>query len=115
MRIGGSSGGARAMQSPPPPSPSTSSRRDDPSRATRSELTSRATESVNLVGALARLVGKAASSPALQSTVASFAEYETTIDSTSEMLKKCQRGLADLDELLDGMSEASTRAARPGG
>ena len=79
------------------------------------ELTSRATESVSLVGALARLVGKAASSPALQSTVASFAEYETTIDSTSEMLKKCQRGLADLDELLDGMSEASTRAARPGG
>ena len=69
----------------------------------------------DLVGALARLVGKAASSPALQSTVASFAEYETTIDSTSEMLKKCQRGLADVDELLDGMSEASTRAARPGG
>ena len=75
--------------------------RDDPSRATRAELEARSAESVALVGSLARLVGKAASSPALASTVASFADYEVTIQSTQDMLSKVKQGLVDLEETLD--------------
>ena len=85
-------------------------RRDDPSRATRAELASRGAESVRLIGDLARLVGKAASSPALNSTVASFSEYETTIESTHSMLQKVRQGLVDVEELLDDC-ESSARTA----
>ena len=87
--------------------------RDDPSRATRAELEARSAESVALVGSLARLVGKAASSPALASTVASFADYEVTIQSTQDMLSKVKQGLVDLEETLDDC-EASAQAARAG-
>ena len=80
--------------------------RDDPSRATRAELATRAAESVALIGAAARMVGRAASSPALSSTVTSFAEYETTITSTHEMLQKVRQGLVDVEEMLDDCASA---------
>jgi two-component sensor histidine kinase len=88
-------------------------RRNDPSRATRAELATRAAESVALVGSLASLVGKAASSPALQSAVASFVEYEATIEATHDMLRKVQQSLVDVEEVYDDV-EASVRAARVG-
>ena len=97
------------MADPPPPSPT----RDDPSRATRAECAARAADSVAQIGNLARLVGKAASSPALQSTVASFAEYEATIDNTEVMLRKINQGLEDLEELLTDTA-AATRVRTQG-
>lgn len=86
--------------------------RADPSRATRAELTVRATECVTTLGALSRAVGKASSSPALQSTINSFAEYEPTITSTQEMLRKIHQGLIDLDNAVEDCARA-VRA--PGG
>lgn len=53
------------------------------------------------MGSLAKLVAKAASSPALHNTVTSFADYEATIESTQEMLLKVKRGLDDLEEAVD--------------
>ena len=73
----------------------------DPSTATRAELAYRIEESVAQAGVLARLVSKAASSPALQSTLTAFAEYEATIESTSEMLAKINEGMLALDEAVD--------------
>ena len=106
MEATSTTAGADAQPSP--------TRRDDPSRATRAEIAARCAESVALVGNLAKLMGKAASSPALQSTVTSFAEYETTIESTHEMLQKVQRGLEDLEEQLDECA-ASMRVTSDGG
>ena len=73
----------------------------DPSRATRAELAVRASDTVVAVGALARFVGKAASSPVLHSTVTAFAEHEGTIESTDSMLQKINQGLLHCDELVD--------------
>ena len=86
---------------------------NDPSRAARAELHGRAAETVVAIGQLARLVGKSASSPALQSTVAAFAECESTMDSTQEMLTKIQRGLLDLDVALDECAEAADGLTAP--
>ena len=82
--------------------------------ATRAEMFASATESVHQIGGLARLVGKAASSPALQSAIGSFVDYEATIESTHEMLQKVRQGLVDAEELLDDC-EASMRASRTPG
>ena len=68
----------------------------------------RSTETVALVGNLAKLVGKAASSPGLHSTVASFSEYESTMESTHEMLQKVRQGLVDLEEVLDDVALSGT-------
>ena len=85
---------------------STSPQAADPSRATRAELAVRAAESVAAVGALARSVGKAASSPALHSTVTAFTEYEQTIEQTNAMLLKVSQGLHDVEEVVDELAEA---------
>ena len=82
------------------------SARADPSKATRAELHVRATECVAALGALSRGVGKAASSPALQSTISSFAEYEQTIASTEGMLRKMHQGLIDLDHAVEECASA---------
>ena len=74
--------------------------RDDPSSHTKWELGNRGAETVAVVGSLARVVVKSASSPALKSTLAAFADYERTVDSTSEMLRKINQGMADLDEAI---------------
>lgn len=79
---------------------------DDPSRSARAELTARAEEGVAMIGQLARLVSKASSSPALQSTLAAFTEYEATIESTSEMLHKINEGMLSLDEAIEDCSRA---------
>ena len=78
----------------------------DPSKATRAELAARMAESVAAIGALAKFSGKAASSPALHSTVTSFAEHEGMIESTSTMLLKINQGLIDLDAELGEISNA---------
>ena len=88
-----------------------SPRRDDPSRATRAELATRAAESVTALGGFARLVAKAASSPALHSTVGAFMEYEGTIESTDEMLRKVHQGLVDLDEAVDDCARSARALA----
>ena len=80
----------------------------DPSKATRAELAVRASDTVVAVGALAKFVGKAASSPALHSTVTAFAEYESTLESTNSMLQKINQGLRDCDELVDEAAAALT-------
>ena len=63
-------------------------------------------ESVSSIGALAKFVGKAASSPALHSTVTAFAEYEGLIESTDRMLQKINQGLLDVEEVLDETAQA---------
>ena len=78
----------------------------DPSKVTRVELAAQMAESVSSVGALAKFVGKAASSPALHSTVIAFAEYEGLIESTDRMLQKVHQGLLDVEEVLDDTSQA---------
>ena len=83
----------------------------DPSTATRAELAYRIEESVAQAGVLARLVSKAASSPALQSTLTAFAEYEATIESTSEMLAKINEGMLALDEAVDDCQRSLAPAA----
>lgn len=82
-------------------------RREDPSRASRAEVATRTAESVAALGALARLTGKAASSPALHSTVAAFADFETTIESTHTMLQKINQGLATFDEAIEDLAQSS--------
>jgi len=76
--------------------------------ATRTDLVARAAESVAAAGALARLVSKTASSPALQAQISSFAEYEQTIESTNEMLHRVNDGLLALDESVTELEESIT-------
>ena len=85
----------------------------DPSLATRGELATRGAECVLAAGTLARLASKAASSPALQSTIASFAEHEQAIESTSEMLHRVNEGMVALDEALEDMSASLKLEDRP--
>ena len=96
------------MASPvsPPTHPPRAVGVDDPSRAARAELVAQAADSVAMIGQLARLVSKASSSPALQSTLAAFTEYEATMQSTSEMLHKINEGMLSLDEAIEDCSRA---------
>ncbi len=72
----------------------------------RQKATVTAAENVVAVGALAHQVCKATTSPALQSTITSFAEYERTITSTEEMLGKISQGLHDLESSFDDVALA---------
>ena len=87
----------------------------DPSKVTRVELAAHMAESVSSIGALAKFVGKAASSPALHSTVTAFAEYEGLIESTDRMLQKINQGLLDVEEVLDETSQAIVPAVSSDG
>ena len=86
----------------------------DPSRATRAELTLRATEGVSALGGLAKFVGKAATSPALASTITAFTDCEVTIDSTESMLRKIRQGMLDLDEMVEEALSPVPMAPREG-
>ena len=88
--------------------------RANPAAHTKSDLANRGAETVAVVGKVAQTVVKSSSSPALKSTLTAFADYERTIDSTGEMLRKINQGLADLDEALDeAVVQTATCAARP--
>ena len=89
---------ASAQPSEPP--------REDPSRLTKEELSTRGAETVAAVGALARLVAKNSVSVPLQSTIATFADYEKTITSTEEMLKKTMKGMNDMSDALDEIASS---------
>ena len=78
----------------------------DPSRAARAALAARAADSAAAVGSLARLVSKAASSPALQSSIVAFAEHEITLESTDDMLHKINEGMVSIDEAVEDMSRS---------
>ena len=73
---------------------------------TRAALAARAAESVVAAGALARLVSKNASSPTLQATIATFVEYEHTLEFTNEMLHRVNEGVLALDEAVEEISAA---------
>ena len=87
--------------------------RSNPSTHTKSELGNRGAETVGVVGNLARTVVKSSNSPALKSTITAFADYERTIDSTGEMLRKINQGLADLDEAIDEAIVQTAKCATP--
>jgi len=78
--------------------------REDPSRLTKEELSTRGAETVAAVGAIARLVAKQSVSAPLQSTISTFADYEKTIVSTEEMLRKTMKGMSDMSDALDEIS-----------
>jgi hypothetical protein len=79
--------------------------------SSRAELASRTAETVEAAGQLARLISKASSSPALQSTIAAFAEYEATIESTDMLLRKINEGMVVVDEAVEEVH--ATIAGRP--
>ena len=85
--------------------------RADPSKATRAEVAARATDSVVALGALSKAVAKASTSPALQSTIESFASCEKTIASTDGMLRKIARGLEDVGHSVDACADALSTTA----
>ena len=85
----------------------------DPSRGARAELAARAADSVIAAGSLAKLVSKAASSPALQSTLTSFAEHEHVIESTRDMLQKINEGMMALDEAVDDIGRSVAPVEAP--
>ena len=97
------------------PAPKRMEKPPDPSKVTRVELAAHMAESVSSIGALAKFVGKAASSPALHSTVTAFAEYEGLIESTDRMLQKINQGLLDVEEVLDETSQAIVPAVSSDG
>ena len=86
--------------------------REDPSRLTKEELGTRAADTVASIGAVARLLAKSSVNPQLQSTITTFADYEKTINSTEEMLKKTMKGMNDMNDALDEIS-ASLKEALP--
>ena len=86
--------------------------REDPSRLTKEELSTRGAETVAAVGAIARLVAKQSVSAPLQSTISTFADYEKTIVSTEEMLRKTMKGMSDMSDALDEISASMQGFAR---
>ena len=99
------------MQSPgsPPSSDAGTPRdtpREDPSRLTKEELSTRGAETVAAIGTIARLVAKQSVSAPLQSTISTFADYEKTLGSTEEMLKKTMKGMSDMSDALDEISSS---------
>ena len=80
--------------------------REDPSRLTKEELSTRGAETVAAVGAIARLVAKQSVSAPLQSTISTFADYEKTVVSTEEMLRKTMKGMSDMSDALDEISSS---------
>ena len=94
---------------PPPPRATghmAASPREDPSRLTKEELSTRGAETVAAVGAIARLVAKQSVSAPLQSTISTFADYEKTVVSTEEMLRKTMKGMSDMSDALDEISSS---------
>ena len=81
------------------PASSSETPREDPSRLTKEELTTRGAETVVALGTIARLVAKQSVSAPLQSTISTFADYEKTLGSTEEMLKKTMKGMSDMCDL----------------
>ena len=69
--------------------------------SSRAELASRTAETVAAAGHLAKMISKASSSPALQSTIAAFAEYEATMESTDSLLHKINEGMVVVDEAVE--------------
>ena len=92
------------LPAPPRRSQMAASPREDPSRLTKEELSTRGAETVAAVGAIARLVAKQSVSAPLQSTISTFADYEKTIVSTEEMLRKTMKGMSDMSDALDEIS-----------
>ena len=80
--------------------------REDPSRLTKEELSTRGAGTVAAVGAIARLVAKQSVSAPLQSTISTFADYEKTVVSTEEMLRKTMKGMSDMSDALDEISSS---------
>ena len=80
-------------------------------RQAKVECGTKAAESVATAGTLARATAKCASSSTLQSTIVTFAEYEKTVVSTGEMLKRIGQGCSDLDELLDDVATTLTTSS----
>ena len=80
--------------------------REDPSRLTKEELSTRGAETVAAVGAIARLVAKQAVSAPLQATISTFADYEKTVVSTEDMLRKTMKGMSDMSDALDEISSS---------
>ena len=64
------------------------------------------------MGAIARLVAKQSVSAPLQSTISTFADYEKTIVSTEEMLRKTMKGMSDMSDALDEISASMQGFAR---
>lgn len=90
--------------------PAEATPREDPSRLTKEELSRSGAETVAAVGALARLVAKNSVSAPLQSTIGTFADYEKTLGSTEEMLRKTMKGMQDMNDALD---EIATSLKQP--
>lgn len=91
--------------------------RQDPSRVAKAELEAHGVKTIEALGALARQTAQAASSPALRSAIDTFAQYETTIESTSSMLQKINQGVVDLDEAVEECAatlEGAAAGSRPG-
>ena len=109
MELGPKTVSARDAQRPRPPPPRdhmAASPREDPSRLTKEELSTRGAETVAAVGAIARLVAKQSVSAPLQSTISTFADYEKTVVSTEEMLRKTMKGMSDMSDALDEISSS---------
>ena len=95
--------------SKPPPEPT----REDPSRLTKEELSRSGAETIAAIGALARLAAKNSVSTPLQSTIGTFADYEKTLGSTEDMLKKTMKGMHDMNDALDEISASLTESLLP--
>ena len=79
---------------------------DDPSRLTKEELSTRGAETIAAIGTLVKLTAKSSASASLQSTVTTFADYEKTLTSTEDMLKKTMKGMNDMSDALDEISSS---------
>ena len=99
----------RMSTSEPPPEPA----REDPSRLTKEELSRSGAETISAIGALARLAARNSVSTPLQSTIGTFADYEKTLGSTEDMLKKTMKGMNDMNDALDEISASLKEAAPP--
>ena len=75
-------------------------------QSTSASLATRAAETVTAACQLARVVSRAASSPALQSSIAAFAEHEVTIESTETMLHKINEGMLSIDEAVEDIGRS---------
>ena len=87
----------------------TMSDRRDPSRVARVASAEHAARAIGAFGALARHTAQSATSPVLRAAITTFAQYETTIESTSQMLQKINQGIVDLDEAVEECAASLTR------
>ena len=90
--------------SKPPPEPT----REDPSRLTKEELSRSGAETIAAIGVLARLAAKNS-----VNTIGTFADYEKTLGSTEDMLKKTMKGMHDMNDALDEISASLTESLLP--